>query len=125
MGHRQGGQVTSDPPDLGKGFFGYRKSAVNQILSDRDVMLRQAEGRVRAAESKVAELQTELTTMKDRNTRMDEQLERLRAQVDALSARAEFAPAATAPPVPAPIPLAEEIPTTRAPDPVPGWDTET
>src|SRR5437867_7008546 len=82
-----GGHVTSDPPDLGKGLFGYRRSAVNQILSDRDVMLRQAEGRVRAAESKVAELEVELSAFKERNNRMDEQLERLRIQLDALAAR--------------------------------------
>ena len=75
----------SDPPELGKGLFGYRKSAVNQIIADRDIMLRQAEGRVRAAESKVAELETDLVGMRQRNTRMDEQLERLRQQLDALS----------------------------------------
>ena len=39
--------MKTDPPELGKGLFGYRKSAVNQILADRDVMLRQAAGRVR------------------------------------------------------------------------------
>src|SRR5206468_11645622 len=86
-----GGHVTSDPPDLGKGLFGYRKSAVNQILADRDIMLRQAEGRVRAAESKVAELETELGALKDRNTRMDEQLDRLRTQLDALASRTDAA----------------------------------
>jgi hypothetical protein len=69
--------------------FGYRKSAVNQILADRDIMLRQAEGRVRAAESKVAELVTELGALKDRNTRMDEQLDRLRTQLDALATRTD------------------------------------
>jgi cell division septum initiation protein DivIVA len=68
--------------ELGKGLFGYRKSAVEQIMSDRDQMLRQAEGRVRAAESKVAELETELNAMQDRNTRMDEQVERLRTQLE-------------------------------------------
>ena len=79
----------SDPPDLGKGLFGYRKSAVNQIIADRDIMLRQAEGRVRAAEAKVAELENELTSFKERNTRMDEQVERLRAQLDVVLKRAE------------------------------------
>jgi predicted nucleic acid-binding Zn-ribbon protein len=79
--------MSSDPPELGKGLFGYRKSAVNQIIADRDIMLRQAEGRVRSAESKVAELESELVSMRDRNTRMDEQLERLRQQLDALAAR--------------------------------------
>ncbi len=81
--------MSSDPPELGKGLFGYRKSAVNQIIADRDIMLRQAEGRVRAAESKVAELESELGSMRDRNSRMDEQLERLRQQLDALASRTE------------------------------------
>jgi uncharacterized coiled-coil protein SlyX len=80
--------VTSDSQELGKGIFGYRKSAVNQILADRDIMLRQAEGRVRAAESKVAELESEMGALKDRNTRMDEQLDRLRTQLDSLASRA-------------------------------------
>jgi predicted nucleic acid-binding Zn-ribbon protein len=83
--------MSSDPPELGKGLFGYRKSAVNQILSDRDLMLRQAEGRVRQAESKVGELESELNQMRTRNTRMDEQLDRLRNQLDALTRRAEGA----------------------------------
>lgn len=79
--------MSSDPPDLGKGLFGYRKSAVNQIISDRDIMLRQAEGRVRAAESKVAEMEVELVSMRERNSRMDEQLDRLRQQLDILVGR--------------------------------------
>src|SRR5947207_12128337 len=77
----------SDPPDLGKGLFGYRKSAVNQIIADRDIMLRQAEGRVRAAEAKVAELETELSSIREQNARMDEQLDRLRSQLDVVLAR--------------------------------------
>ncbi|MGH2573403.1 MAG: hypothetical protein ACRDGU_07980 [Actinomycetota bacterium] len=81
--------MTSDPPELGKGLFGYRRSAVNQILADRDLMLRQAEGRVRSAESKVADLEGELQGIRTRNARMDEQLERLRTQLDAISKRAE------------------------------------
>jgi predicted nucleic acid-binding Zn-ribbon protein len=122
-----GGHVTSDPPDLGKGLFGYRKSAVNQILADRDVMLRQAEGRVRAAESKVADLQNELTSMKDRNTRMDEQVERLRAQLEVLMANAQAAPAAmpSAPSqAPAVAPPAEEPRAASEPDPVTPWEDE-
>lgn len=68
--------------ELGKGLFGYRKSTVNQIITDRDQMLRQAEGRVRTAESRVAALETELTAMRDRNSRMDDQLDRLRVQLE-------------------------------------------
>jgi hypothetical protein len=84
---RRGRAMSSDPPELGKGLFGYRKSVVNQIIADRDIMLRQAEGRVRAAESKVAELEAEMHGARDRTTRMEEQLERLRAQFDTLMTR--------------------------------------
>jgi hypothetical protein len=110
----------TDPPAMGKGLFGYRKSAVNQMLSDRDVMLRQAEGRVRAAESKVAQLESELTGMRDRNTRMEEQLERLRVQLNALSAGAPAPAPATAlspPPAPAEAPSQEPAPSEPQPTP--------
>ena len=73
--------MSSDPTELGRGIFGYRRSAVNQIIADRDLMLRQAEGRVRQAEGKVAELEAELAAMRERNTRIDEQMERLRGHV--------------------------------------------
>jgi hypothetical protein len=78
--------VSSDPTELGRGIFGYRKSAVNQIIADRDIMLRQAEGRVRAAEGKVAELEAEMAALRDRNDRIDEQLARLRGHVNSLTA---------------------------------------
>jgi predicted nucleic acid-binding Zn-ribbon protein len=105
----------TDPPAMGKGLFGYRKSAVNQMLSDRDVMLRQAEGRVRAAESKVAQLEGELTSMRDRNVRMEEQLERLRVQLNALAAgtvsvAVASPPATEVPPQTQPIPDQQPAP---------------
>ena len=59
--------MSSDSPELGKGLFGYRKSVVNQIIADRDIMLRQAEGRVRAAESKVADLESEMRGAKEKS----------------------------------------------------------
>src|ERR687888_2300037 len=94
---RKGGSMGSDAPDLGKGLFGYRKSAVNQIIADRDIMLRQAEGRVRAAEARVAELEGELAAIRDRHSRMEEQLERLSAQVEGRSPeRTEPVPEGTA-----------------------------
>jgi hypothetical protein len=99
--------MSSDPPELGKGVFGYRKSVVNQIIADRDIMLRQAEGRVRAAESKVADLEVELVANRDRSARMEEQLERLRAQFDALLGGAPFGGAPTT--EPAPSPPAQEV----------------
>jgi len=114
--------MSSDPPELGKGLFGYRKSVVNQIIADRDIMLRQAEGRVRAAESKVADLEVELIANRDRSTRMEEQLERLRAQFDALmsGAHTPFGGAPTtepAPPSPAPeVSKSEDLVTDTAPE---------
>src|ERR687888_1380575 len=86
---RKGGSMGSDAPDLGKGLFGYRKSAVNQIIADRDIMLRQAEGRVRAAEAKVAELEGELSALRERNNRLDDQIERLRSQLGVVLKRTE------------------------------------
>src|SRR5207247_10224753 len=121
--------MSSDPPELGKGLFGYRKSAVNQILSDRDIMLRQAEGRVRAAESKVAELEAELHSMRDRNSRMDEQLDRLRAQLDVVVGATFGHEGHTAPPPVAErpaepaMPLASEV-TTPQPEAAEGHGFE-
>jgi TolA-binding protein len=83
----------SEGSERGRGLFGYRRAVVQQIISDRDVMLRQAEGRVRAAESRVSELEQELNSMRDRGTRMEEQLERLRALVENRSSSAAVAQA--------------------------------
>jgi chromosome segregation ATPase len=85
--------MTTDPSliggsaDLGKGLFGYRRSDVRQLLSDRDLMLREAEKRIRGSEARIAQLETALAEASERNTRMEEQLGRLRAQSDALTAR--------------------------------------
>jgi TolA-binding protein len=116
--------MSTEPPALGKGVFGYRKSAVNQIIADRDTMLRQAEGRVRAAEGKVSNLESELVNVQQRNVRMEEQLERLRAQVTALMgasplagtaiAQPEDAPPASEDPMPEPEPVSEMPPAPDA-----------
>jgi outer membrane biosynthesis protein TonB/uncharacterized coiled-coil protein SlyX len=111
--------MSSEPPTLGKGILGYRKSAVNQILADRDIMLRQAEGRVRAAESKVAELEHELSSMRDRNSRSEEQLDRLRLQLDALAARMDLG----SEPLPIP-PPAEEAGAMDEGTPLPDQDID-
>ena len=63
----------------GKGLFGYRRSVVQQIITDREIVLRQAEGRLHAAESRVAELEGELSELRERGRRTQEQLDRLRA----------------------------------------------
>jgi hypothetical protein len=74
--------MSEQPPALERGIFGYRRTAVNQLISDRDIMLRQAEGRVRASEAKVARLEAELAAMKESNARLSEQAERLTADLE-------------------------------------------
>jgi chromosome segregation ATPase len=80
--------MSTKPPDLGNGLFGYRKSAVHQIIGDRDVLLRHADGRVRLAESKVAALEAEVASIMEVDGRKDEHMAHLRAQLDELTNRA-------------------------------------
>ena len=49
-------------------FLGYPKEQVEQILADRDLMLRHAEGRLRAGEARIAELEGTVTSLQQRNT---------------------------------------------------------
>src|SRR5438445_10920634 len=79
--------MSTKPPDLGSGLFGYRKSAVHQIIGDRDVLLRHADGRVRLAECKVAALEAECATFMQVDARKDEHIAHLRAQLDDLTSR--------------------------------------
>jgi len=79
---REGEAVSTGSPDLGKGLFGYRKSAVHQIIGDRDAMLRHAEVRVRRAEVKAETLEAEVGALKELDGRKDEHIARLKAQLD-------------------------------------------
>ncbi len=72
--------MSSDAPKTG--LFGYRRSAVQQIMAESEARLREAEGRLRAAEMRVAELERELETLKRRNAHMNQQLERFDAEGD-------------------------------------------
>jgi len=69
--------------------FGYRRRVVEQMLEDRDVMVRTAENRVRQSESRVQVLEGELHSMKTDNARLEEQLGRFGQQLDTLSARVD------------------------------------
>jgi chromosome segregation ATPase len=84
--------TTDSPPiggstDLGKGLFGYRRSDVQQLLSDRDLMLREAEKRIRGSEARIAQLEAALAEGSERSARMEEQLGRMRTKSDELMAR--------------------------------------
>ena len=52
-----GSSTVGGSAEMGKGLFGYRKSDVQQLLADRDTMLRTAEKRIRASETRIAELE--------------------------------------------------------------------
>lgn len=67
--------MSEQPPSVNRRFFGMRRSAVTQMVSDRDVMLRQAEGRVRAAEAKVARLESDVAALQEANARLREETE--------------------------------------------------
>ncbi len=68
--------MSSDAPKLGTGLFGYRRSAVKQIMAEDEARLREAEERLRAAETRVSELQRELETLKRRNAQMNQEIAR-------------------------------------------------
>jgi cell division septum initiation protein DivIVA len=76
-----GSSVIGGPDEISKGLFGYRKTDVEQLLSDRDHMLRQAETRIRTAEGRIGELETALDHSESRNAVVQEQLLQLQEHV--------------------------------------------
>jgi chromosome segregation ATPase len=73
--------MSTKPPDLGKGSFFYRKSAVEQVLQDRDLMLRYLQQRTRDAEGRVAGLEAQLTAVTNDMARKDKELARLEGEL--------------------------------------------
>jgi predicted nucleic acid-binding Zn-ribbon protein len=73
--------------DISKGLFGYRKADVEQLLSDRDHMLRQAETRIRTAEARIGELEQALDQSEGQKAAMQEQLRQQQQQLQGLAAR--------------------------------------
>lgn len=73
--------MSTKPPDLGKGSFFYRKSAVEQVLQDRDVMLRYLQQRTRDAEGRVAGLEAQLTAATNDGTRREKEIGRLEGEL--------------------------------------------
>lgn len=68
---------------IGRSIFGYRRSAVQQLLVERDFLQRAAEGRLLAAESRVAELESDLSEMRDGLQVRDEALHQLETELEA------------------------------------------
>jgi len=79
--------MSVDRSKLPKGLFGYRRTVVEQVLEDREIMVRAAEGRVLRAEERVHELEAELASVKGQNARLEGQMDQFGEQLDSLSAR--------------------------------------
>jgi hypothetical protein len=89
-----GSSLIGGQDEIGRGLFGYRKTDVEQLLSDRDHMLRQAETRIRSAEARIGELEDALDHSESRNSmvqeqmvQLHEQLAQMQKQLDGLAAR--------------------------------------
>ncbi|MGH2556469.1 MAG: hypothetical protein ACRDHO_12225 [Actinomycetota bacterium] len=79
--------MAGDRSKLRKGLFGYRKTVVEQVLEDRELMVRAAEDRVLRAERRVHELEAQLHSVKALNARLEGQMDQFGEQLDSLSAR--------------------------------------
>jgi chromosome segregation ATPase len=79
--------MSTKPPDLGKGSFFYRKSAVEQVLQDRDLMLRYLQQRTKDAEGRVAGLEAQLTAATNDGARRDKELARVEGELAGATAR--------------------------------------
>lgn len=76
-----GSSLIGGPDEISKGLFGYRRTDVEQLLSDRDHMLRQAETRIRGAEARIGELEDALDHSESRNVMVQEQMVQLHEQL--------------------------------------------
>jgi hypothetical protein len=70
-----------------RSLFGYRRSAVHELLLESDYTQRRAESNILAAEAKIAELQSELGDMERDIAGRDHQLAALQAEVARLEDR--------------------------------------
>ena len=78
--------------DMGKGLCGYRKSDVQQLLADRDTMLRQAEKRIRARILRPNSYRVEKLPPECPRKRLRRETARIRRQLRLWTARTIKAP---------------------------------
>lgn len=83
--------MSNQPSDIDRGLFGYRRSSVNQAISDRDIMLRQAENRAREAEARATETEERMSALHrqvaEQQVRLSERERQLNDQMGALDQR--------------------------------------
>src|SRR5207244_12897925 len=75
--------MSNQPPGMGRGLFGYRRTSVNQAISDRDILIRQAETRAQVAEARAAELEDQLGAAAERLRSHEGELARMRSELEA------------------------------------------
>ncbi|MDP9342249.1 MAG: hypothetical protein M3Q23_09165 [Actinomycetota bacterium] len=85
--------MSNQPPGMGRGLFGYRRTSVNQAISDRDILVRQAENRAEAAERRAAATEEQLTAAADRLKAHEAELGRVRGQLESTAEAARGAQA--------------------------------
>jgi len=83
--------VGDQPSSFGRRVFGYRRSSVDQAISDRDMMLRQAEQRAREADARAAEMEERMAALHrqvtDQQVRLGGRERELSEQMTALHRR--------------------------------------
>jgi DNA repair exonuclease SbcCD ATPase subunit len=94
----------TEPPALSRSLFGYRRRAVDQIILDREIMLRQSDAKIQAAESRAAELEDEIAKLREQNEAHLDAIGQLRNELEDVRARL-----AEVPPPPPPPDLSRQI----------------
>jgi DNA repair exonuclease SbcCD ATPase subunit len=83
--------VSNQPSDIDRGLFGYRRSSVDQALSERDIMLGQSENRAREAEARAQEMEERMSALHElvaeQQLRLTERERELEEQMAELSQR--------------------------------------
>ena len=65
------------PPEPGRSLFGYRRSAVQRLLADRDIRIRGADERIREAEEAAERLDAEAASLREANARLQDRVREL------------------------------------------------
>src|SRR5437763_11276635 len=85
--------MSNQPPGMGRGLFGYRRTSVNQAISDRDILICQSENRAESAERRSAGLEDQLAAMAERLKAYEAELGRVREQLQGSAETARSAQA--------------------------------
>jgi chromosome segregation ATPase len=75
---QEGAPTPGEPPDEpGRSLLGYRRSAVQRLLADRDVRLMEAEKRIQSAQAAAERLDAETANLREANARLQDRIREL------------------------------------------------